>query len=230
MAKRDYYVVLGISRNECREGIKQAFRELAFRYHPDRAGPHAKDFFQEILEAYNVLSDPYKRTSYDRGLRHGAATEDETDSPTVRYGTSPRPRPEPLVPEHAHRMGDFRVGASAFEDLFERVLASFAGPTVSRRKRVHPLDLVVELTRHEAAQGGSLVVDVPIFWPCPSCRSTGRRLGFACPECDETGLIEETRPVRIYLPSSIRDGTVLSIPVRGLGIHNLYVRVLVRVR
>ena len=65
--KRDYYEVLGVSRNSSDDDLKKAFRKLAFKYHPDRnkeAG--AEDKFKEINEAYQILSDKEKRAQYDR--------------------------------------------------------------------------------------------------------------------------------------------------------------------
>ncbi len=65
--KRDYYDVLGVTRDAPAEEVKKAFRKLAFEYHPDRnqrAGSEEK--FKEINEAYQVLSDPQKRNNYDR--------------------------------------------------------------------------------------------------------------------------------------------------------------------
>jgi DnaJ-class molecular chaperone len=55
MERKDYYLILGVSRGENLEGIHDAFRELAKKYHPDRAGPEATGKFQEIQEAYDVL-------------------------------------------------------------------------------------------------------------------------------------------------------------------------------
>ncbi len=65
--KRDYYEVLGIARNATDEEIKSAFRKLAFKYHPDRNHEdEAEEKFKEINKAYEVLSSPDKRASYDR--------------------------------------------------------------------------------------------------------------------------------------------------------------------
>ena len=71
--KRDYYEVLGVSRDASSEEIKRAFRKLAFQYHPDRNrddGAEAK--FKEVNEAYEVLSDADKRAAYDH-WGHGGA-------------------------------------------------------------------------------------------------------------------------------------------------------------
>src|ERR1700745_2384675 len=70
MLRKSYYLTLGIPYSESTEGIRQAFREIVKRYHPDRVGSERLRFFQEIVEAYHVLADPDRRRDYDRGLYH----------------------------------------------------------------------------------------------------------------------------------------------------------------
>lgn len=79
--KRDYYEVLGVDRTATQDQIKQAYRELAITYHPDRnPAPDATDRFREIAEAYAVLCDPTKREQYDltghAGVSERWSTED----------------------------------------------------------------------------------------------------------------------------------------------------------
>jgi len=73
-AQRDYYEVLGVARNADQKAIKDSFRQLAMKYHPDRnKSPDAEEKFKEIAEAYAILSDPKKRTQYDSGGFAGVA-------------------------------------------------------------------------------------------------------------------------------------------------------------
>ena len=229
MPTRDYYLILGVSRNECAEGIREAFRELALKFHPDRAGPGTKSFFQEIIEAYETLSDPTRRASYDRGLQHATRESRGPASGKVRYGTPQSQVPvEPLVPERGRWFKSPRFNSRAFEEVFEGVLGSFMRAPSSRGS-VRPLELAVEITEREAWRGGTLSVDVPVFWPCSQCKGAGRRWVGSCENCDDTGLREERRQLRIPIPPGVQDRTVLNVPVRGLGVHNLFVRVYLRV-
>ncbi|GIV44533.1 MAG: hypothetical protein KatS3mg035_1656 [Bacteroidia bacterium] len=68
MAKRDYYEVLGVSKNASQDEIKKAYRKLALKYHPDQnpGDKEAEEKFKEITEAYSVLSDEQKKSMYDR--------------------------------------------------------------------------------------------------------------------------------------------------------------------
>jgi len=68
MSGKDYYMLLGIPREESTRGIRKAFRDLARRHHPDRAGPSGTPMFRDVVEAYRVLSDPDRRRAYDAKL------------------------------------------------------------------------------------------------------------------------------------------------------------------
>ncbi|MFY4730424.1 J domain-containing protein [Nitrospira sp. BLG_2] len=96
MESKDYYTVLGVTPAEGLQAIRQAYRSLAKRYHPDYAGQEGHTQFQEIQEAYEVLSDPRKRKEYDarRPMVRPARVVSE---PLVPRHTR-TPAPEPLVP------------------------------------------------------------------------------------------------------------------------------------
>src|SRR3990172_7225969 len=105
MATRDYYGLLGVSRDAGDEEIKRAYRNLAKQHHPDRnpGDKSAEEQFKAINEAYSVLSDPERRAQYDR------------------FGTTSGPA--------GFNMGDFTGVGDIFNDLFE----GFFGSTRERR-------------------------------------------------------------------------------------------------
>ena len=91
--KRDYYEVLGIDRSASEEELKRAFRKLAFKYHPDRnRDDGAEEKFKEINEAYEVLSNPEKRSSYDRQRVMRVRVRPAQARPKWAYQPSPAPR------------------------------------------------------------------------------------------------------------------------------------------
>jgi molecular chaperone DnaJ len=167
---RDYYEVLGVPRDADTKTIKNAFRQLARRYHPDTSTePDAEQRFKEIAEAYGVLSDPARRVSYDgqgsAGLA-GATAEDlwgGIDFTDI-----------------------FGSGAAAFGGLFERLFGpAAAGPR--RGEDVH-LDLVISLG--EVLAGGDHAVTIRRPGPCRQCAGRGSGPGSAprrCPGCGGTG-------------------------------------------
>ncbi|KAL1414204.1 hypothetical protein MTO96_007680 [Rhipicephalus appendiculatus] len=76
MADKDYYKLLGVSKNATEEDIKKAYRRLALRYHPDKnRAPGASERFKEITEAYTVLRDKKTREEYDRSVEDGGKGE-----------------------------------------------------------------------------------------------------------------------------------------------------------
>ena len=90
MTIKDHYLVLGISRRENFSGIREAYRELTKRYHPEHAGPDAIDKFREVQQAYETLSDPEKRRTYDRDLEQNEIIGESGPEP-ITYPSRPRP-------------------------------------------------------------------------------------------------------------------------------------------
>jgi DnaJ-class molecular chaperone len=225
METRDFYVVLGVPATETSAGIRHAFRELATRYHPDRAGAQGTRFFQDVVEAYRVLSDSKRRASFDEGLRHAGVGE------TSRPPISPAfyPEPEPLVPVRRSLFRDFVVTRPSFDEIFDRFLRSFTEPSYPKSQRLDALNLELHLTPVEAAGGGALDLGVPVFYPCRVCHGSGESAGYDCRSCGGQGIAEDEEYVRIAFPPMVGDGTMYQIPLRGLGIHNLRLQLLVRV-
>jgi molecular chaperone DnaJ len=168
--KQDYYNVLGVPRNATEEEIKRAFRKLAFQYHPDRnKNPGAEEEFKEINEAYQVLSDPEKRSSYDRYGR------------VVTGGGFP----------------DFGFGGLG--DIFESFFGGFGETPFDRTAQRAPqrgdsLQTHLTLSFEEAVFGCKKEIGIQCIEFCPLCHGIGSQPGTnpqTCPECGGAGQVRK---------------------------------------
>ena len=231
--KRDYYDVLGVSREATAEEIKLAYRRMAMKYHPDRNrdNPQASQQFKECSEAYEVLSDPEKRSRYDRFGHEGL------------QGVS--------MHDFSH-MG-FEDIFSMFDDIFGRSV--FGG---SRRspQRGYDLETGVELSLNEVATGvertleykrqdycelcqgsgaqagtqpqtcrtcggggqihqGGLGGFFQMVRTCPTCGGTGQVVVDKCRNCRGTGRQIKQRSVTVKIPAGVHDGQAVRLPGEG---------------
>lgn len=175
--KRDYYEILGVPRDANRDDIKDAFRRLALKYHPDRnKQPGAEEKFKEIAEAYAVLYDPKKRATYDAGGHAGMPGF----SPEDLFGGL---HFEDLFADMGFDPGGFGV----FDRLFRRSTGPRRGSDV--RVTLHvPLAKIVS--------GGEEVVSVAHEMQCLECKGTGAAPGTqsrSCEKCDGSGQMTQSQ-------------------------------------
>src|SRR5258708_941556 len=169
--QQDYYEVLGITRTATPEEIKKAFRRLAMQYHPDRnKEPEAETRFKEINEAFEVLSDPEKRSAYDR---FGHAGLNQQGGPGFEG------------------FGNF----GGFGDIFD---AFFGGGARQRRGPSRGADLRYNLTLafEEAIFGVTKEIEVSRTEQCAFCGGLGAEPGSKperCPSCNGSGEIRRVQ-------------------------------------
>ncbi len=173
--KRDYYEVLGVGRGSADEDVKKAYRRLAVQFHPDRnpGDKQAEEKFKEINEAYQVLSDPEKRSQYDR---FGHAAFQGPQAPGGFGGF------------------DFSQGfEEVFSDIFGDFFGTGRGRSRSRSRRGEDLRYDLEVEFEEAARGTEKVIKFQRLTTCDACNGTRARGGAegarTCPNCRGTGQV-----------------------------------------
>lgn len=200
MAKRDYYEILGVSRNASEAEIKKAYRKLAMKHHPDRSSE--KDSaakFQELSEAYEVLSDEQKRAAYDQ---FGHAGVDGQSAGGAGGG-----------------FGGFS-GFGGFEDIFGDIFggSSRASGRQSRSHRGADLSYKLELTLEEAVHGITKKVRIPTLVACKTCEGSGAKKGSkpqTCRQCEGMGQIRLQQgffTVQQTCPVCHGEGTMITDP------------------
>ena len=227
---RDYYEVLGVSRDASQDEIKKAYRKLARKLHPDYAGADSEEAFKELSVAYETLSDPEKRQMYDIG------------------------GPDAL------RGGGAGAGApfTGFSDIFEAVFASGFGASsrgpASRVRRGKDQQVSVDITLEDAAFGAakevsfkthvlcytchgsmcqpgtspenctmckgsgfvtqiqnSLFGRMQTQAPCPTCQGFGTTIPSPCTECNGAGRVPTRRTLSINIPAGASEGTQIRV-------------------
>jgi len=220
MEKKDYYDILGISKDASKEEIKKAYRKLALKYHPDKnPDKSAEEKFKEISEAYAVLHDDEKRRYYDE---YGHAGIDQ------RYSYEDIFRGADFG-EIFRGMGfDFDFG---FNDIFERFFGHRVGfERRARRTKGADLRYDIQISLEDAYHGLEKNISIPRTETCTLCRGTGAKSGTKprqCPQCNGTGQLQQSRRTNFGIFTQITtcnrcrgQGTVIESPCpecRGRG-------------
>jgi hypothetical protein len=220
MAGKNHYLVLGVARSETLAGIRARYRDLVRALHPDVAGAESTAAFRAVTEAYEVLADPVARQGHNLELASWEARPlvDSVATPVTPWRRAPISllvEPQTIRP--------------SLEALVERLVRNFTGVGVPKAERPEGLTFEVILTPDEALRGVEVPVGVPSLHRCPDCGGAGRVWLFPCACCGEAGVIASERVVRIPIPPRVRSGTVIEVPLDGIGIRNLHLRVYVRI-
>ncbi len=207
MEYKDYYKILGVSRDAGDDEIKRAYRKLAHKYHPDVSEePDAEERFKEVKEAYEVLSDPEKRAAYDQlgsGWQQGESFEPPPGWESVFGFGGGEARSG-----SAGMGGMGGMGAEEFSEFFENLFggglgglggrgAAWGGPGgfTAQGEDSHAR---IEIPLEEAYRGGQ------------------RRIQLRVPERDERGqVVNRTRSLDVNIPAGIRDGQQIRLGGQG---------------
>lgn len=196
MTKRDYYEVLGVTRNASEADLKKAFRRLAMKYHPDRntGDADAEAKFKEAKLAYDVLSDPKKRSAYDQFGHAG-----------VEAGAGGFGGP-----------GDFG-GAGSFSDIFGDVFGDIFGGRAGTRRTQRGVDLRYDLalSLEDAVAGKEVKIRIPTLVDCQFCGGTGAKPGTkpkTCTTCGGNGQVRMQQgffSIQQTCPTCRGNGTII---------------------
>jgi molecular chaperone DnaJ len=243
-AQRDFYEVLGVPRDADAKAIRDAFRELTLKYHPDRnKAPEAAERYKEIAAAYAVLSDPKKRAEYDaRGFAGVSGYSPEDLYGGIDFGDLFR---------------DFGFGLGG-TDFFERFFGRRRGPPRGEDIEVElavPLERIhrggeeavryARLAECDACRGsgaakgsgpkrcascegtgrkvlsrrerrGDSAVRLQTIAACADCGGRGEIIEKPCPRCGASGRVERLEELEVRIPQGAEEGMALRVPGRGL--------------
>ncbi len=243
MATRDYYDILGVKRDATAKEIKQAYRRLARKHHPDvNPGDRtAEERFKEISEAYECLSDPEKRRQYDQ---FGAAWR-QAQAGGQAYPGGVRVDFGDFAQQWGGGLEDI------FGDLFRHATTSRGGAGRIRRvQRGQDVEYEIEIPFEEALKGTQKTLSLTISdtcpdcqgiggstqtcpacqgsgvsqtgrgifnigSPCPRCQGTGEEVTSRCNTCRGTGEVLRRRSIKVKIPAGISDGKKIRIAGEG---------------
>ena len=213
MAGKNYYDILGIKKNATEKEVKQAYRRLARKYHPDvnPGDKSAEAKFKEINEAHEVLSDKDKRQKYDRyGDKWQYADQFAQSGQQTQYWDF-SPGGGASYTFSGDDMGDL-------ESVFEGIFGGARSSTFRRRaqpRRGQDLETPVEVTLEEAYNGTSRTISLQVGEPCTACKGSGRIQNLPCSVCRGAGIVAGMKRLEVKIPPGVQNGSRVRIAGKG---------------
>ncbi len=213
MAKQDYYQILGVGKSASEKDLKQAFRKLARKYHPDVNPGNAKAeaSFKQINEAYEVLSDKDKRQKYDT---YGDQWQhaDQFRQAGARGG--------PFGGFNFRQGGggqDFNFESADLGDIFGSLGGIFGGgrQRQPRPRRGQDFDYRAQVTLEEAYHGGQRTISLNTRDVCPTCHGSGRLQNQACAICGGSGSAPVSKRIEVKIPAGVDNGSRVRVKGKG---------------
>ncbi len=215
----DYYETLGLPRTATSDEIKQAYRKLAKKWHPDRnkGSKEAEERFKQVQEAYDVLSDPDKRAKYDKygqNWEQAEAYEAAGVDPGAGFrwwSTSGSPDMSVSFGRGHRSFGGFADLSDIFRGFFEDDIRA----TAARRPVRRDIKGDLALSLAEALRGCQKGVRLQRHEPCEQCHGTGQVGSQACQACQGRGGVLRARELDIRVPPGVREGTTIRLAGQG---------------
>lgn len=223
---QDYYKILGVDRNATQKQIREAYRKLARKYHPDVQPPEkkeeAQEKFKQINEAYEVLSDPEKREKYDRlghNWQHGEDLSGYQQGPFGRTGRGEKGFSD--LGGFTFSFGEGQ-GASAFSDFFR----TFFGEDIFgegkqgaahgyRPRRGIDAEAELEVTLEDIFYGREKQLQLAVQDLCSQCSGAGLSGKSFCNVCGGTGQVADVKTVKLKVPPDAREGKKIRLKGQG---------------
>jgi molecular chaperone DnaJ len=239
VSKRDYYEVLGVGRDADDQALKGAYRKLAMKYHPDRnpGDHHAEEKFKEAAEAYSVLSDPQKRSAYDRyghqGLAAAAGAGGGFDpfqdinlgdilGEFFGFGGGVFGGGDPRRRSRAQQGADIRYDLEiSFDDAMRGMSVDIQSPRLETCRICEGTGAEKEdgLTVCPMCRGRGEVTYQQSFLAirrtCSQCNGRGQIIRRPCKECKGQGAVQTERKLKVTIPAGVDNGTRLRLPREG---------------
>jgi molecular chaperone DnaJ len=231
----DYYAVLGVSRDASQEDIKKAYRRLARKLHPDvNAGPEAEEEFKRVSQAYDVLSDPQKRRSFDMGADPfasggagfgtgaGFSFSDVMDAFFGAGATAGARGPRSRVQRGQDALVrlDIDLNKAVFGSEEELTLDTAIGCSTCGGDGAQPgtgrQTCLVCQGRGEVQQvQRSFLGQVMTSRPCVACQGYGSVLTDPCHDCSGDGRVRTRRTIKLKVPGGVDTGTRIQLTGEG---------------
>lgn len=210
MAGKNYYSMLGVSRNASQAEIKKAYRKLARKYHPDvNPGDKAAEArFKEMNEAYEVLADKEKRRKYDQfgdkwpyADQFAHAGTRQTIFRNFDFGGA------------AH--GGIHFEGGDLGSLFDEIMRGGAVKHQPRTRRGQDMEYPVEVTLEEAYHGAKRMLSLQAEKQCPTCQGGGHLQNKPCATCRGSGAVMRLERLEVKVPAGVRSGSRVRIAGKG---------------
>jgi len=197
MNYKDYYEILGISGSSSDEEIKNAFRILVRKYHPDTKDKNFnEDKIKEIIEAYEVLSDKEKRKNYDKII-------ESLDKKGIK--------------SFQHQTKKKEKTTNSFNEIILSLIGNVKEGTINTIKKINNIEKDINISIFEAYNGTDKIINITNEENCKKCNSTGKQLHQICKDCQGKGYLVLKNNIKVNIPPNTLNNSKIEVKGQGYG-------------